>query len=251
MTTKLNLPFIRLPLDYTRMLMANHNATGDFFERTVREIFANPSLKGLLHNFYTSTSVKIPFEAQVKSLGWLGLRDFYATVYLEQKLFGRFAGPSEEAKNLLQDLLSFERMARELAVDGHSRLFLLGFYLQMVSLHTNKGMALKGSKDFRFGLLPIECINTLIQNSGRTVRTDWLILIATHFYQFLGGEKFLNLVKSGQSFKKSWSLLDNNHRKELAQNLMRYAASVGDTELLSQTVVGAKVRSEGSEQPSS
>ena len=81
MATNLYLPFIHLPHYYTKLLVSNSHSNPDFFYRTIQYVYATPVLNGLIRAWVLDNASKIPADAQIKAMGWLGLRDRLALVF--------------------------------------------------------------------------------------------------------------------------------------------------------------------------
>ncbi|MBI2522445.1 MAG: hypothetical protein HYV97_18640 [Bdellovibrio sp.] len=252
MTIILSLPYIHLPQYYTKLLMSNSHSNPDFFYQTIQYIYDTPVLIGLTRAFLFDNASKIPLDAQLKAMGWLGVRDRLALIFLERERSGRFCLPTDESRNALGEILEFEKRVRDISVEGYSRSFLLAFYLKMIQLRQKTND--KGIEKL-FGTLPRPLVQMLLEVKSRAIRIDWLFLFCLHLYQYRGPEKFKVLIKSndlqrgmhGVVFSKVWPSNEEQLADEIIRNLLRYGSSIGEQDFFYSSLVGGVQRSQESD----
>ncbi|OFZ17367.1 MAG: hypothetical protein A2X86_02615 [Bdellovibrionales bacterium GWA2_49_15] len=248
MTTKLSLPFIHLPQYYTKLLMGNSHSSPDFFNKTMQYIYDTPVLLGLVRAFIMDPASQIPLDAQLKAMGWLGIRDRLTLVFLEREWSGRFCHPTDQTRNAMAEMLEFEKRARDISVEGYSRSFLLAFYFKVIQIR-QKGEMSGGEKIF--GMIPRPLLQMLLEVKARAIRIDWLFLFCLHLYQYRGPEKFKELIKNsgtrqnviGTVFTKVWPASENELTDEIIRNLLCYGASIGEQDFFCSSLVGGTQRS--------
>ena len=252
MATNLYLPFISLPHYYTKLLVSNSHSNPDFFYRTIQYAYATPVLNGLIRAWVLDNASKIPADAQIKAMGWLGLRDRLALVFLERERSGRFCLPTDETRKAMAEILDFEKRARDISVEGYSRSFLLALYLKVIQLRqgTEASGAEKGNEKI-LGIIPRPLLQMLLAVKARAIRIDWLFLFCLHLYQYRGPEKFKELIQrngrkgsmGGAVFMKVWPTNEDELTDEIISNLLRYGSSIGEQDFFCSSLVGGLQRS--------
>ncbi len=229
MAQKFHLPYILLPHYYTKLLIAKSNSSSESFSKTIQYIYDTPSLYGLMNAFLIDPDSKVNPDSQLKAIGWLGVRDRLALLFLERERGGTFCQPTDQAKKDFEEILDFERRTREISVEGHSRGFLLAFYLKMLSLR--QGTATTGGENL-FGVIPRPLLHMLVDVKARAIRIDWLFLFSLHIYQHRGQAQCKELLKKGTPFSEVWPKGVDALAGEIIQNLLRYGASIGELDFL-------------------
>lgn len=216
---------INLPNYYTRLLQVDMHSTGKNFENLGSYIFQHPGFHGLIENSFQDIPGESRVSYIVKAMGWHGLRDRLAGVFLYYKLNNRFPiSLTDTWDKSVADLLEFEEKVKEYTPAGHSRGFLLAFYLKMAKVHWNsKGVELKN--------LPViddELIQTLSYAKAKILKIDWVLLLLAHFRDFLGIFKLQEALDRGTGYQDLSKSLSLNQQEVLVENLLSYGSSIED-----------------------
>lgn len=219
-------PFVVLPDDFTHLLKANMQSTSKGFGGLKTYVLERPDLSRLVQKGFVDIDPEGRVERIIKAVGWFGMRDRLANIYLTKLFTGKF--PEKAPSNFLGEILKFEEKMKNQTVDGYSRAFLLGFYLRYALVE------LKASR-------PEESLDNMISTSNllslmklsrsRVVKIDWLLLVLSHFVSFIGKETCENQLQKSSQFDTLWKILSNEQKELMTSNLLAYGAAIQDSEI--------------------
>ena len=129
----LEYPNINLPDYYTQLLQRDMQVNAQSFGSVPLYVQNNKGFKALVHKYFEDIDKRGRVSVILKSMGWEGFRDRFASIFIEKELYGEFS--TEIAINGVYGLISFEEKINRYGVAGYSRSFLLGFYQKMMLLH--------------------------------------------------------------------------------------------------------------------
>lgn len=221
---KLHLPHVLLPAEYVSLLKANLAVVS-----TPAPIFdvirPNQALYMTLENAFKDFDDGRGLEKTMMALGWPNFRDRMGSIYIYKKIYGHY--PVSTSMELMEEIKLLEQRFFNHSVHGHSRLFLLGFYLKMANFQIQH----RENNQFLEIKIPEEISPLLKLSQGRSEKVDWLILILTHFLQALGDKLVINALMTGKKFEDLYELMTPDSRKMMFENLLAYGASINEPDV--------------------
>lgn len=222
----LRIRYTHLPLPFVQILASNMQAGGKAFQRLRQHFEENPDLKFLLTRAVKDVDPEARLERVINSIGWLGLRDRIAAMYLQRKQLGQY--PFIPDINLAKDLNLFEQRTKDYCVDGYGRAYLFAFYFKMTMFEAiETGQQNSVSEEF----VTKNILDLLKLAKAKVIHIDWLLIILQHFNLSWGEEVVRQKLQAKASWKDLYSLLNSVQQKNLIENLLAYGASIGETEL--------------------
>jgi len=200
--------------------------SGKGFQYLKKEFWSKPSFQGVLRHACHDMGQAISFERVVNSLGWLGLRDRLAAIYLHHQQHGRF--PHAPTLLDVEDLLTFEKRCSGSTVDGYSRPFLLAFYLKMGLYYFQRHYP---QEKFSNNWDTPEIYEALSLTKSRVEKVDWLFLSLLHLKRSVGGDKLKAEISKSGGYSSLMSSLTKESKYEYTRALIEYGASIGDKEV--------------------
>ncbi len=221
---RLDLPFINMP-DYFSFLLTSNIQNNSSTNTNLEIYFSNqPHLAILIKKLFRDIDQE-GFLGKILSIsGFLGVRNRLTSAFLEKKITGHYSDFANQ--KLISDILQFEHQWRHFSPLGYSRIFLLGFYLKLISLEKKIGLNIFQERH----------IDYMQYSKGKSIRIDWLMLTIVHFDLFLGADRYLQCLKSKMTFEEIFSLLSSEHKELLLKNYLNYASSIGDKEFFTNLV---------------
>jgi hypothetical protein len=219
-----HLPHVHLPEEFVTLLKASLPITtgsGPIFE----VIRPNRALLLILENAFSEFNDGRGIEKVMIALGWSNFRERMASIYVYKAIFGNY--PTTTNMELVADVRYLESLYAHHGIHSYSRLFLLGFYLKLANLSTQK----KADNQFLEIKIPYEVGPLLKLAQGRSQRIDWLILIVTHLYHAFGEKMLANNLVSGKNFEDMYELMTPESREQMFRNLLAYGASIKESEV--------------------
>lgn len=221
---KLHLPHVLLPAEYVSLLKANLAVVS-----TPAPIFdvirPNQALYMTLENAFKDFDDGRGLEKTMMALGWPNFRDRMGSIYIYKKIYGHY--PVSTSMELVEEIKLLEQRFFNHSVHGHSRLFLLGFYLKMANFQIQH----RENNQFLEIKIPEEISPLLKLSQGRSDKVDWLILILTHLLQALGDKLVINSLMTGKKFQDLYELMTPDLRKMMFENLLAYGASINEPDV--------------------
>lgn len=221
---KFHLPFVNMPAEYVTLLKSNLSVT-----TSASPIFdslrSNRALMMILETAFKEFDDGRGVEKVMLALGWANFRDRMASLFVYKMIYGDY--PSKTDMELVEDIKFLESQYSDHAVHSFSRLFLLGFYLKLANIQIRE----RENNQFLEIKIPHEIGTILKLSQGRSERIDWLILILTHLYHFLGEKLLVNNLISGKKFDEIYALLPKDARELMHQNLLAYGASINEPDV--------------------
>ncbi len=221
---KLHFPHVVLPKELVQLLKSNQNANsaGPVFEI----LKSNRGLYEVLDVAFKEFNDGRGLEKTMVALGWANFRDRFASLYIYKAIHGNF--PAKTDMGLVEDIQRFENTFSEMSVSGHSRAFLLGFYMKLAQIRTQE---LEKNKFLEYQL-PIELIVSLLRISpARAERIDWVILMIHHFNESIGDKMLANALMSEKTFDQIYALMDDSDQRRMHDNFISYGMSINEPEI--------------------
>jgi hypothetical protein len=201
-------------------------STSKGFEGLKTYVLERADLARLVQKSFVDIDPEGRVERIIKAVGWFGMRDRLANIYLTKLFTGSF--PEGPPENFLTDILKFEDRSKKQTVDGYSRAFMLAFYFRYALTE------LKGphSNENLHEMIYVDDLMSLMKISrSRVVKIDWLLLVLNHFVSFLGKDRCEHELRKSAQFDALWDSLNEDQKELMTSNLLAYAASVQDSEL--------------------
>lgn len=219
-----HLPHVILPSEYIHLLKANLAVVAT--SATIFDVIRpNPGLYMTLERAFKDFDDGRGLEKTMMALGWPNFRDRMASVFIYKKIYGHY--PHSTSMELVEDIKHLEQRFFNHSVHGVSRLFLLGFYLQMANFQTQH----RENNQFLEIKIPEEIGPIMKLSQGRSEKVDWLILILTHLLQGLGDKIVVNALMTGKKFQDLYPLMSAESRKLMLNNLLAYGASINEPDI--------------------
>ncbi|MCB9091665.1 MAG: hypothetical protein H6620_03840 [Halobacteriovoraceae bacterium] len=219
-----NLPFIKLPGEFTSLLKRNFQTKKEQEEFVIKKLAENPAIVVVLEKSIREMKKEMNMSKAVRAYGWEYIRDKLAELYLNRTLTHRYM--TNNPNFSLQDLVEFEDKFFDFSTKGISRTFLLGFYLKL----SESRLMDEGTLQNANLLESVKNISRFIKlRSVKSLRTDWLILTVWHFVQFFGEENFEEVLsKCHNEYRVLYNELDEDQKETMIGNLISYGASIKD-----------------------
>jgi len=221
----LEYPFVNLPDHFTALLCVNMQSSGKNFNGLDVYFSERKALKLQFFKLFSDIDNSGNIDKVVKSLGWHGVRDRFACLYIENLINGEF--PETVVSGNCYGLLGFEDKLKAHSIGGFSRGFLLGFYLKMASLE----LSLKGDSSANQLMEMDDVYDVLALSNARTVKIDLLALLIKHLIFFLGKQEIMEGITGGKKYKDFYELLSDTQKSLLMNNFLSYGSSINEKEL--------------------
>lgn len=220
-------PFVVLPDDLTHLLKVNMQSTSKGFGGIKSYVIERPGMTRLVQDGFADIDPQGRVEHIIKAVGWFGMRDRLANIYLTKLFTGNF--PEKAPENYIDDILVFEDKFKAHTVDGFSRAFLLAFYLKYSLVELDSASLMDKSCEDLVATSDLVALTKLARS--RVIKIDWLLLVLNHFVTFLSVERCTDELKKKGRFDSLWESLDEDQKELMTSNLMAYGASIQDSEL--------------------
>lgn len=221
---KLHLPYVTLPTEFITLLKTNLSVTtspAPIFD----VIRPNHALYMVLERAFKEFDDGRGLEKTMMALGWSNFRDRVASVYVAKSIYGDY--PAATSMELVEDILALEHKYIDHGVHSFSRLFLLGFYLKLANIQTQR----RENNQFLEVRIPDDIAPILRLSQGRSEKIDWLLLIITHLVNSLGSKMLTNALLSGKKFEDLYELMSVDARQMMSNNLLAYGASIREPDM--------------------
>ena len=227
MNTKITFPIVYIPDGLTWLLDTHFNNSKKSFNTISDAIFNNTFIKIQITKLFKQYMKESSIDSLLTSLGWKGLRDRLASMYLYHFENGAF--PNLLSTDNVEDILDFENKFSTAFPDGNSRVFVLGMFFKLCELSSKKDDA----DNWKSYLSVSDSLLKVIRlGEQKVVKPDWLILTLIHLESYLGADKLYSLVTEHKgNFYKLLALLNEEQKEEMVQNFLRYGASIDEDEI--------------------
>lgn len=214
------LPFVVLPSEFITLLKSNIfiSTHSTFFDSIKRNQALCLSFEKAIKEFDDGRG----FEKTLSALGWTNLRDRMASFYISRVINGTY--PLKTDISLVEDIRDLESKFSNHSINGFSRLYLLGFFLKIVNI-TNQKSNIK-SQIF----IPDDIGLYLRLSQVKSLKIDWLILILIHLMDEIEDKVLLTSLAAGKRIDDLYTLMSEEKRKMMFDNLLRYGASIEESE---------------------
>lgn len=223
-----SLSYAKLPDSFCQILKADgqgQNSIDEVFDRCYQKDIPFRLLSNKL--FPEILKMKIKPER----LGRSAIKEKLAASYMEKYRAGDSRDGTTDSLTIstsIQDIKKLEEAFSSFTVDGHSRTFMLGFYLKMTFLSNNSGN----------GQIPEQILSDLLtviplylkMAKAKIWRIDFIALSLWYYHSFLGQEQLLTLLKRGINHADIFRKLKAEERAVLVSSLLTYGISIGETE---------------------
>lgn len=222
----LSYPNVVMPDAFTYLLRSNMQSSGKLFGQLQLYVAKRADLQALVTRCFRGIDPELRVEAIIKSLGWHGFRDHLAALYIERAKHGHYPLKLDAAPVL--EIIHFEEKLKDFTVQGHSRAFLLAFYLKLMLLSASQRTPNTKLHDL---LVREEVLAHLKYAPGRTIKIDFVLLLLQHFDHFFGRDTLAEYLMAQKSYEELYRKLSVEQKKILVQNLLSYGSSIGETEI--------------------
>lgn len=221
---KFQLPHIILPKEFVSLLKTNLSVVS-----TPAPVFdvirPNQAIYMTLEKAFQEFDDGRGLEKTMIALGWQNFRERMGSLYVYKAIHGHY--PIRTSMDLMDEVKDLENRFVNHSVQGFSRVFLLGFYLKLANIQTQR----RENNKFLELKIPEEIGSFLRLSQGRSERIDWLILIIMHLLSGLGDKLLMNALVSGKKFDDLYAVLAPELRKNMLDNLLAYGASIGEQDI--------------------
>jgi len=220
----LHLPYISLPFELIQILKTNLSINNPSL--AIADIIRkSPSLSVILQRPFQEFNLGLDMERSIASMGWQNFRDRLAGIYIHKSLFGAY--PSRPTIDEVLDIKNLEDIFSDHYVRGPSRVFMLGFYLRLLNIHSRNHLG----NDANEIKIPQDVISIIKNSKSKSLKIDWLILILMHLSHGIGHHELLQEMNKGKKVKELYFLLNKDQRKLMIDNLLAYGSSIGESDL--------------------
>lgn len=228
----IDLPYIELPLKFTKLLKIGIHNTQDDIDKIHRFVSACSSFSAIVKRSLSNFSVDDNLRSIISVLGWKRFRDRLASVYIKRQIDGAY--PTISDLDYVTDILKFEEKYREFAVSGSSRVFMLGLYIKFVWV--NSGVfenIYDGDSDLESNVYQL-----LKKRNNRSIQLDWVILILWHMLEHLDFNQIATTLESSKDpYFDLYKKLSSEAQDSMMCNMLAYGQSINEPELFTQTHV--------------
>ncbi len=220
----MELDYVELPEGFCQLLISDVSSSSNTSIDLQQYIFQSPAMARILYRILNGGE-ETDLTSLVKKYGWHGIRDRLLAYYVN--FLHNSNHPHAVVVDEVEDIKKIENRFRDKTVSGYSRLISLGFYLKVSCVESD----ISNIEDHPY--YPDHRIDALLAGSkNRNVRIDILILMLMHFLNYLGEEKLFGLMKAKSSFDMIESMLEPPQKRQLQKNIINYALSIGDFDLI-------------------
>lgn len=228
----LNYRYTHLPLPFIQILASNMQTGGIVFTKLKSHIEANQDMKTILARSVSDIDPDARLDKVINSIGWLGVRDRIAAMYLQRRRDGVY--PYEPDLTIVKDLNLFEAKTKNFCVDGYGRAYLFAFYFKMSMLEQlHEGNHSKISQD----LISSDVIQLLSKAKAKIIHVDWVLLVLQQLKNFWGMEHLSLRISAPFSWNEVFQELKSEQRKEIVDNLLSYGASIAETDFFTAEMI--------------
>lgn len=214
--------------DYFTCMLKNNMQTSSMFYIGLRQyISERKDLSYVIKSSFKDIDPNGQIDRIIKALGWFGVRNRIGHAYLMKMQEGAF--PTDFEFLLTSEIATLEQRVQKFCVDGYSRFFLLGFYLQAMLIDLR---VTKPDESLETYLPMDDLVKLLSMAKARVIKIDWLILILLKLRGFLGQEELEVKLKAGTSWDGLYSALQPAQQEDLIENLVRYGSIIGEEDML-------------------
>jgi hypothetical protein len=217
--------YVWLPPDFVFLLQSDMQATGYGFQYLKKTLWNKPQFQSVYLRATRDLDLGTGFEKAINSLGWLGVRDRMCSLYLHHQRTGHY--PNSTNLDNIKDILKFEEAVALKTTQGHSRAYLLAFYLSMEQ-HHHKGNVHPVSELNRF--IDKNMKELLLGIKTKTMDIDWLLLSLHYFLKFLDADRVKKLVLTNGNFMALRETLTKQQQYEFYRAMLSYGASIQNGE---------------------
>lgn len=221
---KFQLPHVILPMEFITLLKTNLAVVA-----TPAPVFdvirPNTAIYMTLEKAFLEFDDGRGLEKTMMALGWQNFRERMGSIYVYKAIHGHY--PIKTSMDLVEDIKDLENRFVNHSVHGISRVFLLGFYLRLANLQTQR----RDTNKYTELKIPEDIGSFLRLSQGRSEKLDWLILILMHLLHGLGDKLVMNALVSGKKFDDLYAVLSPELRKNMLDNLLAYGASIGEQDV--------------------
>lgn len=218
-------PYVNLPDHYTQLLRVNMQSSGKNFNELQYYIAEHKGLYLQFRKVFDDIDSSGNVSKILKSLGWYGVRDRFACLYIEKLINGEF--PKVIQTGNCFGLLGLEDRLKPFCISGYSRGFLLGLYFKMASIELSIAGDSSGSELINID----EVYEVLALSTSRTIKIDWVVILIQHLILFLGKDEVVELVRAGGKYQDIYDLLTEAQKQIYMNNLMAYGASINEKDI--------------------
>lgn len=226
-------PVVNMPEYFTRLLRGNMQSAGNLYKSLPIYFDQNSSLKSLLARSFADIDPRLRVDFFLNSLGWHGLRNRLAGLYLHYEEHGEF--PFKTDPDGVNDILLIEERLKSHSVGDFSRIFLLGMYLKMAQFHTRKVGVPPGLELLRIDNSIFDLLDKY--TGSKLVKLDLFILGIIHMQRFFGKETIREYIRDGASYPFLYDKLNAKQKEIIMNNLLAYGASIGETDFFHNKMV--------------
>lgn len=222
----IELSFINLPDDFTYLLRSNMQTSGRIFSGLRGYLNDRKGMKGIIERSFKDIDKDCRFDRIINSLGWLGLRDRLAAIYLAHFHEGHF--PHQVTLENITDILDFETKLKEFSLEGFSRIFLFGWYLSFIFDQDTQSTLDKFVDD--------KVMSFLKKNCNRNQHLDIFLINLYYFREYLGDDIF-KFLEQGYSYQDVFSNLSESQQHQMTKNILAYKASLNESDFIVEETV--------------
>ncbi len=222
----LSYPNVVMPDAFTYLLRSNMQSSGKVFTQLQIYVARHADLSAIVARCFKGIDPELRVDGIIKSLGWHGFRDHLAALYIERARLGHY--PKKLDTTPVSEIIRFEENLKDYTVQGHSRAFLLAFYLKLMLLDQNSSTPEAKLEDL---LVRDEVVSHLNLAKGRSVKIDYALLAIQHFDHFFGHQKLSDYLKRQKTYSDMYQLLTSEQKNCFTKNLLAYGSSIGESEV--------------------
>lgn len=218
-----DVPYMNLPDYYTYLLVQNMQSTGGHYKNIRTYVGENTGFLEIIRRFFSDVDPYGNVDRVIKSLGWHGLRDRLACIYLGYIQNGKYSINFD--KNLIRDVQLFEDHFKKYSVQGYSRVFLLGFFLKMYEIsnaNNNRFVSVESLIDDKVMKKAFELAK------AKVIKFDWFTITLLNFKSVLGDDLFLESIERKMTYKQMYEKLTHSEKKSYMRNILSYGASISE-----------------------
>ncbi|MBF0361791.1 MAG: hypothetical protein HQK49_12310 [Oligoflexia bacterium] len=243
----IKLPNVYLPPEFSKLLQFNLHQFDkmDSLESIYDKIDLSMHTKLIIEKFFQHITGKKGVHNFLRYLGWMNFRDRLGSVYIYFMLYDRY--PEVTDTELVRDILDLETRLAKFTVDGHSRSFLLFFYLKMARIYILKNKVFEDNKIeglTEFFKVPDNVYKLLEYSELKNWYIDWMVLILWHFQSYLGMDKVKEFIEQHCREKKKviniygqfYNELTIEQKSEFALNMLAYGQSIGSKDIFCESL---------------
>ena len=226
----LNFPSLQVPGPLTKVCSLNLDNNKRSYAEIFEIIEKDPFLNLYVHTAFSEFIKDNGILGMLSALGWDGLRNRLAEAYLYYYQYGRY--PKQTDIDEVYSILDLEKRYDFLYSELSSRVFLLGFYLKVCAIWSEKQ---DEPLELNPMMIPSEVDEILILGKSKNNNPDWLIVAIWSFFSLYGKDKTMSMMTNEkEDLGKILKQIPQADYEKIILSMLKYGYAIQDETFFSE-----------------